>query len=88
MSRTFKDRKGYKSRKRQNSHMNIFNRSRGSYEDYDHSDQELYVYDQNCDNCCYRDHCCHTPYVQVDEPNRQRTARPSRSFLSGKNDIR
>lgn len=63
MSRTFKDRKGYKSRKRQNNHMNIINHSRGSYEDYDHSDQELYVYDQNCDNCCYRDHCCHTPYA-------------------------
>ena len=24
---------------------------RGSYEDYDHSDEELYVYDQCCENC-------------------------------------
>ena len=24
---------------------------RGSYEEYDHSDEELYVYDQCCENC-------------------------------------
>lgn len=62
MSRTYKDRKGYKSRKRQNHHINVLNRSRGSYEDYDHTDQELYVYDQCCENCRYCGYCCHTPY--------------------------
>ncbi len=46
MSRTYKDRKGYKTR--MNNRMNIHNRFRGSYDDYDHSDQELYVYDQCC----------------------------------------
>ena len=25
----------------------------GSYEEYDHSDQEIYVYDQCCGNCRY-----------------------------------
>lgn len=62
MSRTYKDRKGYKSRKRQNHHMDIINHSRGSYEDYDHSDQEIYVDDQSCENCRYCGYCCHTPY--------------------------
>lgn len=61
MSRTWKDRKGYKTRHRSYGTMNIYN-SRGSYEDYDHSDQELYVYDQNCDNCRYRGCCTHEPY--------------------------
>lgn len=28
-------------------------RHRGSYEDYDHSDEEMYVYDQCCRNCRY-----------------------------------
>lgn len=27
------------------------NHHRGCYEEYDHSDEELYVYDQCCDNC-------------------------------------
>lgn len=51
MSRTYKDRKGYKTKRL----MNFTNssRHRGSYEDYDHSDQELYVYDQCCENCRY-----------------------------------
>lgn len=32
---------------------------RGSYEDYDHSDEELYVYDQCCENCRFdRDGKC------------------------------
>lgn len=61
MSRTWKDRKGYKTRQRSYNTMSFYN-SRGSYEDYDHSDQELYVYDQNCDNCRYRGYCCHEPY--------------------------
>lgn len=39
--------------------MNIHNRIRGSYEDYDHSDQELYVYDQCCENCrFFNGGCC------------------------------
>lgn len=59
MSRTFKDRKGYKTKVRNS----ISKRTRGGYEDYDHSDQEMYVYDQSCDNCCYCDHCRHTPYA-------------------------
>lgn len=63
MSRTFKDRKGYKSKKKLNNHMNIFSRSRGSYEDYDHSDQEMYVYDQCCENCRYCGFCRHSPYA-------------------------
>ena len=29
---------------------------RGSYEDYDHSDEEIYVYDQCCLNCRYFRH--------------------------------
>ena len=29
------------------------NYHRGSYEEYEHSDQELYVDDQCCGNCCY-----------------------------------
>ena len=28
-------------------------RRRDSYDDYDHSDEELYVYDQCCQNCRY-----------------------------------
>ena len=30
--------------------------SRGRWEEYDHSDQEIDVYEQCCDNCC-RDLC-------------------------------
>ena len=29
------------------------NYHRGSYEEYDHSDQELAIDDQCCGNCCY-----------------------------------
>ena len=49
MSRTWKNRKGYKTHKRV-KHSTYQNHTRGSYEDYDHSDQEMYVYDQCCDN--------------------------------------
>jgi len=39
--------------------LDIEDRSGGSrcssYDDYDHSDQELYVYDQCCKNCRYCD---------------------------------
>ena len=38
---------------------------RGSYDDYDHSDEELYVYDQCCGNCRYYDSaacCCTRPW--------------------------
>ena len=47
MSRTWKDRKGYKTRYRHPSYTtsDYQNRTRAGYEDYDHSDQELYVYD-------------------------------------------
>ena len=32
---------------------------RGGYDDYDHSDEELYVYDQCCRNCRYfQNHQC------------------------------
>lgn len=64
MSRTFKDRKGYKTRKRHRSYTtaDYENRIRGGYEDYDHSDQELYVYDQSCDNCRFRCNCHHEPF--------------------------
>lgn len=64
MSRTFKDRKGYKTKKRHHSYSTttIYNSIRGSYDDYDHSDEELYVYDQSCDNCRYRSNCHHTPF--------------------------
>lgn len=63
MSRTWKDRKGYKTRNRHPSYTtNYENRVRGGYEDYDHSDQELYVYDQSCENCRYRGNCYHTPF--------------------------
>ncbi len=35
---------------------------RGSYEDYDHSDEEMYVYDQCCDNCrFFRNNECVRP---------------------------
>ena len=61
MSRTWKDRKGYKTKHRSYGAMSFYN-SRGSYEDYDHSVQEFNVYDQNCDNCRYRGCCCHEPY--------------------------
>lgn len=36
-------------------------KSRGSYDDYNHSDEELYVYDQCCGNCRFYDsteYCC------------------------------
>ena len=59
MSRTWKDKKGYRSNKKPK---HATHQSRGSYEDYDHSDQELYVYDQNCDNCRYCGRCRHTPF--------------------------
>ena len=59
MSRTFKDRKGYKTKRR--NYTNVNNRTRGGYEDYDHSDQEMYVYDQCCENCRYRCNCHYTP---------------------------
>ena len=64
MSRTFKDRKGYKTKRRYRSYTipAYENRTRGGYEDYDHSDQELYVDDQSCKNCRYRGECCHTPF--------------------------
>ena len=54
MSRTWKDRKGYKTRRKRHGYPvpEICNYTRGSYEDYDHSDEELYVYDQSCENCC------------------------------------
>lgn len=61
MSRTWKDRKGYKTHKRV-KHSTYQNHTRGSYEDYDHSDQEMYVYDQCCDNCRYQHNCYHTPF--------------------------
>ena len=51
MSRTWKDRKGYKTR-----------RKRRGYDDYDHSDEELYVDDQCCENCRFYENCCHTPF--------------------------
>ena len=61
MSRTFKDRKRYKTRMKHHSYTTDYqNRTRGGYEDYDHSDQELYVYDQCCENCrYYNGGCCH-----------------------------
>ena len=64
MSRTWKDRKGYKTKNRRPSYTtnDYQNRCRGGYEDYDHSDQELYVDDQCCDNCRYRGNCSHTPF--------------------------
>ena len=35
---------------------------RGGYDDYDHSDEELYVYDQCCRNCRYfQNHQCTNP---------------------------
>ena len=41
---------------------------RGSYDEYDHSDEELYVYDQCCGNCRYFDgEFCNRPYHLVDE---------------------
>ena len=60
MSRTWKDRRGYKSHKRF-KHTKFMN-TRGGYEDYDHSDQELYVDDQCCENCRYQCNCHHTPF--------------------------
>ena len=64
MSRTYKDRKGYKTRRKHRSYTtpDFYNRVRCAYEDYDHSDEELYVYDQCCDNCRYHGDCCHTPF--------------------------
>lgn len=64
MSRTYKDRKGYKTRRKRHGYPvpEICNYTRGGYEDYDHSDQELYVDDQCCENCRYRYNCDHTPF--------------------------
>ena len=54
MSRTWKDRRGYKTKTRSYpGYMNVSDRFRGGYDDYDHSDQELYVDDQCCENCRY-----------------------------------
>lgn len=39
----------------------ICNYTRG-YDDYDHSDEELYVYDLCCENCRFYGNCCHTPF--------------------------
>ena len=61
MSRTWKDRRGYKSRKKvKHSTYQFYNR--GGYEDYDHSDEELYVDDQCCENCRFCGNCYHTPF--------------------------
>jgi hypothetical protein len=44
-----------------NQHEQAFSH-RGSYEEYDHSDEELYVYDQCCDNCRFmNDGICRRP---------------------------
>jgi len=40
----------------------ICNYTRGGYDDYDHSDEELYVDDQCCENCRFYGNCCHTPF--------------------------
>ena len=61
MSRTWKDRRGYQSHKRY-KHTRIMNDIRGGYDDYDHSDEELYVDDQCCENCRYYGNCYHTPF--------------------------
>ena len=42
-------------------------RHRGSYEDYDHSDEELYVDDQCCMNCHYYNHSCRICTNYTDE---------------------
>ena len=64
MSRTWKDRKGYKTKRRHRSYTTTDYETlcRGGYENYDHSDQELYVDDQCCENCRYCGYCNHTPY--------------------------
>jgi len=64
MSRTWKDRKGYKTRRKRRGYPvpEICNYARGGYDDYDHSDEELYVYDQCCENCHFYGNCCHTPF--------------------------
>ena len=64
MSRTWKDRRGYKTKHRHRSYTtsDYENRTRGGYEDYDHSYQELYVDDQCCENCRYHYNCHHTPF--------------------------
>ena len=64
MSRTWKDRKGYKTRRKRRGYPvpDICNYTRGGYDDYDHSDEELYVYDQGCENCRFYGKCCHTPF--------------------------
>ena len=64
MSRTFKDRKGYKTRRKRSGYPvpEICNYTRGGYDDYDHSDEELYVYDQKCENCRYCGNCYHVPF--------------------------
>ena len=44
---------------------------RGSYEEYDHSDEELYVYDQCCDNCRFmNDGICRHPYPYSNKERR------------------
>lgn len=61
MSRTWKDHRGYQSHKRY-KHTRIMNDIRGGYDDYDHSDEELYVDDQCCENCRYYGNCYHIPF--------------------------
>ena len=47
---------------------------RGSYYDYDHSDEEIYVYDQCCRNCRYFRRygfptvCAHPEHDEFDTP--------------------
>jgi len=48
MSRTWKDRRGYQSHKRY-KHTRIMNDIRGGYDDYDHSDEELYCRERGYD---------------------------------------
>ena len=44
------------------------NYHRGSYEEYDHSDQELYVDDQCCSNCRYYDYgVCNRPMTEEND---------------------
>lgn len=64
MSRTWKDRKGYKTRKKHRAYTvpKIDDCIRGGYDDYDHSDQELYVDDQCCENCRFCGSCYHKPF--------------------------
>ncbi len=64
MSRTWKDRKDYRKRRKHHSYTvtGIDDRIRGGYEDYDHSCDEMYVYDQSCENCRYQYNCYHKPF--------------------------